>query len=581
MPKEKTTSPQHKEAHKGILLGIVVAIIAGVMLGGWMPELAVRFELLGELFLRSLMMIVVPLVMLSLLAGITGLGDIRKLGPIGRRTIIFYMSTTALSVLVGLVLVNIVKPGKGITPGEKHPGLTYKLDAKNKRKLLVEKRWKRLRFEEYKGKYSIHLLDQKLWGPIAKVSEKSITVKYWQKLKAEGVVYLKTTDGKQLPFRQVDGKWVSAIPNLSLTGKGLSIVLPIADKVKGKEKRTVIDTLKDVFVGMIPRNVFDAMANTNVLALIFFSLLLGGVLTVLGPQGQLAIDVIRVFNDAIMKLVQWIMYTAPLGIFGLIAARIGHAGGFEGFLPELMGLGKYAFVVVLGLAIHAFVTLPIILWVFGRRNPISYAGGMAAALLNAFSTASSSATLPLTMEGVENENGISNRTASFVLPLGATINMDGTALYEAAAAMFIAQVYGIELSMMQQVIIFLTATLAAVGAAGIPEAGLVTLVIVLKAVGLPIEGIALILTIDWLLDRFRTTVNVWGDSVGAGVIERYEYPNGYTPEPLPTLPAPVVAAPVVEKTSVTPASAEKVERQAKTSTNPPKKKKKKKRGKKR
>ncbi len=147
---------------------------------------------------------------------------------------------------------------------------------------------------------------------------------------------------------------------------------------------------------------------------------------------------------------------------------------------------------------------------------------MGSALLNAFSTASSSATLPLTMEGVEKENGVSGRTASFVLPLGATVNMDGTALYEAVAAIFIAQVYGIDLGGGKQVIIFLTATLAAIGAAGIPEAGLVTMVIVLKAAGLPIEGIGLILAIDWLLDRFRTTLNVWGDAVGAAVIDSAE-----------------------------------------------------------
>jgi Na+/H+-dicarboxylate symporter len=188
-------------------------------------------------------------------------------------------------------------------------------------------------------------------------------------------------------------------------------------------------------------------------------------------------------------------------------------------LPELLAIGKYSFTVVLGLAIHGLIALPFILFFIGRRNPVKYAEGMGTALLNAFSTASSSATLPLTMEGVEQENGISKRTSSFVLPLGATINMDGTALYEAVAAMFIAQVYGITLGPVQQTVIFLTATLAAIGAAGIPEAGLVTMVIVLKAVDLPIEGIGLILTIDWLLDRFRTTVNVWGDSVGAGVIE--------------------------------------------------------------
>jgi Na+/H+-dicarboxylate symporter len=178
--------------------------------------------------------------------------------------------------------------------------------------------------------------------------------------------------------------------------------------------------------------------------------------------------------------------------------------------------------VLVGLAVHGFVVLPLILKLIGRRKPGRYARGVAAALLNAFSTASSSATLPITLEGVEKQNGVSNRTASFVLPLGATINMDGTALYESVAAIFIAQVYGIHLPPVMQIVIFLTATLAAIGAAGIPQAGLVTMVIVLRAVGLPIEGIGLLLTIDWLLDRFRTTVNVWGDSVGAGVIETLE-----------------------------------------------------------
>ena len=192
------------------------------------------------------------------------------------------------------------------------------------------------------------------------------------------------------------------------------------------------------------------------------------------------------------------------------------------FLPELVAVGKYSLTVLLGLGIHGVVVLPLILWLIGRRNPVAYVSGVATALLNAFSTASSSATLPLTMEGVESGNKISNRTSSFVLPLGATINMDGTALYEAVAAIFIAQVYGEELGFAKQLVIVLTATLAAIGAAGIPQAGLVTMVIVLRAVDLPIEGVSLILTVDWLLDRFRTTVNVWGDSVGAGVIETLE-----------------------------------------------------------
>jgi Na+/H+-dicarboxylate symporter len=260
----------------------------------------------------------------------------------------------------------------------------------------------------------------------------------------------------------------------------------------------------------------------DILPIIIFALLLGAALSVLGEKAGSTLEVLSALNDAVMKLVHWVMIIAPVGIFGLIAARIGNAGGFHGFWPELLSVGRYSATVLVGLAIHGFVVLPLILRVIGRRSPAPYVRGVAPALLNAFSTASSSATLPLTLQGVEEENGVSARTAGFVLPLGATINMDGTALYEAVAAMFIAQVYGISMSPVMQGVVFVTATLAAIGAAGIPQAGLVTMVIVLRAVGLPVEGIGLLLTVDWLLDRFRTTVNVWGDSVGAGVVETLE-----------------------------------------------------------
>ena len=190
-----------------------------------------------------------------------------------------------------------------------------------------------------------------------------------------------------------------------------------------------------------------------------------------------------------------------------------------GFMPEFMALGKYALTVIGGLLIHGVIILPLLLWIFTKRSPLKWFMGVGHPLLTAFSTASSSATLPITIKSVE-KAGVSKRTASFVCPLGATINMDGTALYEAVAAMFIAQVYGIEMTIGLQIVIFLTATLAAVGAAGIPEAGLVTMVIVLNAVGLPVEYIGLILSVDWLLDRFRTSVNAFGDAVGAAVVEK-------------------------------------------------------------
>ncbi len=525
----KSSSPIEKtNGHRSILFGIVIAIIVGIMVGGLFPKLAIKFTIFGEIFLNSLMMIVVPLVIFSMIVGITGLGDIRKLGSIGWRTVFYYMVTTGISVLIGITLVNIIQPGKGISHGEEHADFSYTVSNENDRTVtLINGNWDKSRYNE---KYILVLLDQNVQGVIESISENSATVKLWESTQNMDVFYITSEDGIRLPFRRLEGKIVSAEPELAPSGKGVKIDLPIAQKVRGKEEKDVGNTLKEVLVGnketgkegMIPRNIFNAMVRMDILPLIIFSLLIGAALSVLGERGRTAVEVISILNDAVMRLVNWIMVVAPIGIFGLIAGRIGEAGGFHGFLPELFALGKYSFTVVLGLAMHGFIMLPLILLIIGRRNPRKYIVGVGSALLNAFSTASSSATLPLTLEGVEKANGISNRTASFVLPLGATINMDGTALYEAVAAMFIAQVYGISMGPVQQSVIFLTATLAAIGAAGIPEAGLVTMVIVLRAVGLPIEGIGLILTIDWLLDRFRTTVNVWGDSVGAGVIETLE-----------------------------------------------------------
>jgi Na+/H+-dicarboxylate symporter len=222
-----------------------------------------------------------------------------------------------------------------------------------------------------------------------------------------------------------------------------------------------------------------------------------------------------------MQIVHMLMVVAPVGIGALIAGRLGAAGGFAHFWGEVLRLSKYTGCVLAALAIHALI-LFLILWFVGRPKvgPFKFLAGVAESLLTAMSTSSSSAALPVTMECVIEKNQISERTASFVVPLGATINMNGTALYEAIAAVFIAQLYGIDLGTGQLLVVFITATLAAVGAAGIPEAGLVTMVIVLKAVDLPLEGISLILMIDWFLDRIRTTVNVWSDTVGTAVIER-------------------------------------------------------------
>jgi Na+/H+-dicarboxylate symporter len=377
-------------------------------------------DFVGGLFLQVLKLLVIPLVVTSMLSGITALGDVRQLGRIGGLTIAFYITSMAIAVTIGILLVQWIEPGK---------------NADN---------------------------------PFAYVSQ----------------------------------------------------------TVESKRDITVLGTILNVFrgdggpgSGMFPSNIFQAAAETNVLALIAFSLVFGGVLTTLGPKAQVVIDFFNVVNDAVMKMVHLVMLFAPIGIFGLVAANIARQGGGDAILDELRRIGSYVATVLTGLGLQ-FGVLMAALWILARRNPFIYTFNLLKALLTAMSTASSSATLPVTMECVEENNKVSPETSSFVLPLGATVNMDGTALYEAVAVIFIAQSQGIELGVGQLFAVFLTSTLAAVGAAGIPEAGLVTMVIVLQAAGVPLEGIGTILAVDWFLDRMRTTVNVFGDAIGAGVIDR-------------------------------------------------------------
>jgi Na+/H+-dicarboxylate symporter len=375
----------------------------------------------GELFLQVLKLLVIPLVVTSMVCGITSLGDIRHIGRIGLWTVVYYMCTTAIAVLIGIVLVNIIQPGVGAD------------------------------------------------DTFAFVSE------------------------------DVAAK------------EGISAIDTLLNVVRGDPG--------DASSGMFPSNIFAAAANTNVLALIVFALVFGGAVTTLGEEGRVMVDFFYAANEAVMKMVRLVMWFAPVGIFGLVAYNIAKKGGGAAFGAELAKLSKYVGTVSAGLLLHGIV-LSLILWTLGRRNPFSYILGVARALLTAVTTSSSSATLPVTIECVEAQ-GVSQKSAGFVLPLGATVNMDGTALYEAVAAIFIAQSVGIPLDLGAMVVIFLTATLAAIGAAGIPQAGLVTMVIVLTAVGLPVSGIGLILAIDWFLDRLRTVINVYGDSVGAGVIDRF------------------------------------------------------------
>ena len=390
-----------------MLIGISMGGLCGWVFG---KEMLI-VDWIGEMFLDTLKMLVIPLIVSSMIVGITGLGDIRKVGKAGTITLVYFLSTSGIAVIAGIIVVNIMQPGLGVEL---------------------------------------------------------------------------TTD--------------------------------IPEKVAGKESIGITDILES----FVTPNLFESMAKMEILPIIMFSLVFGGVLTTLGEKGKLVISVFDGINIAIMKIVHLVMYFAPLGVFALVSSKLGAAGGGDLFLAELLKIGKFAVTVILGLMIHALITLPAILYFVAKQNPLTYFKNMSAALTTALSTASSAATLPVTIECVEEENKISRRTTLFVIPLGATVNMNGTALYESIAAIFIAQMVGIPLGLGDQVLIFLTATLAAIGAAGIPEAGLVTMVIVLQAVGLPLEGIGMLLSIDWFLDRLRTSVNVWGDSIGAAVVDRLE-----------------------------------------------------------
>lgn len=404
-----------------MLVGAVAGATIGTVFGprwsdpsfeGW----ALALRLLGTVFLNLLKALVIPLVVTSVITGITRMGDLRRVGRTAAGTLFFFMCTTFVAVFTGIVFVNLLQPGR-----------------------------------------------------------------------------------------------VGTVDN-------------VASLSAAQAERADVGALQaffEVIVGMFPPNLFAAATEGNILGLIVFSLLFGGVLTLEGKRGQALIDLIDVANEALMKLVRLVVWVAPLGILGLVADRIGMAGGGAAVWAEIQRLAWYAATVMIGLAFHGVVTLPLILRLIARRKPGRYAMNMGDSFLTALGTASSAATMAVTLRCVVEKNQVSRRAADFVIPLGTTINMDGTALYEAVAVMFIAQTLGIELSFTQQVVVLFTATLAAIGAAAIPEAGLVTMVIVLTAVGLPVEGIGLILSIDWILDRFRTSINVWGDAVGAAVIDRF------------------------------------------------------------
>lgn len=451
MAKVPTAAKQEPAGKKSHLTSyIVTSIIAAIAVALVFPHFAMSLHVGGEVFLRLLKMMVVPLVVSSVMSGILGLGDVRKLGRPGGYAVLYYVSTTVLAVIVGLVVVNFIRPGVGTVSEERRAEIVETVGA---------------------GATKTKLLDA------------------WAR-------------------------------DTGLAKEKIAEVFPELEDALEAKQPTLDTILNNMVLMLVTDNLFASAVETNLLPLIIFSIIFAGMLTTMGTRVRSITEMIGQVNDALMSFILLLMKLAPVGIFCLVASRFGEAQAEGKFFAELSQTGWYISTVLAGLGVHAFFTLPLIYWVFTRRNPFRFMYGMSQALLTAFSTASSSATLPVTMECAKTKAGVSERSTEFVLPLGATINMDGTALYEAAAAIFIAQVIGMDLSFAQQLTIAITATLAAIGAAGIPEAGLVTMLIVLNAVGLPVGYISLILSVDWLLDRFRTAVNVFGDSVGAAVIDK-------------------------------------------------------------
>jgi Na+/H+-dicarboxylate symporter len=384
-----------------LFLGVLFAFIARSF--GFESFIIDRISILGDLFIRALRMVIIPLIFASIISGVTSIGDSKNFGRLSVKTLLYYIVTTLLAVSMGLIWVNFMQPGVGV-----HLGL------------------------------------------------------------------------QQIP----------------------------------ENLHSDVHSLSENLMEIIPVNPLASMAEGKILPVIFFALLFGYFISKTDePYKQIMTDFFDAIFQVMMKLTNFIILFTPIGVFALMAKVVARTG-VDVFIP----LAGYMFTVIIALSVHAFVVIPTILYFFAGINPLAYSKAVSAALLTAFSTSSSSATLPLTMSSVEINAGVSNKISSFVLPFGATINMDGTALYECVAAIFIAQVYGVDLSFGQQFIVVITALLASIGAAGIPMAGLVMMTVILNAVGLPLEGIGLIIAVDRILDMMRTAVNVWGDVSGAALI---------------------------------------------------------------
>ncbi|MCB1221222.1 MAG: dicarboxylate/amino acid:cation symporter [Planctomycetales bacterium] len=414
------------QLHWQILIAFICAIILGFItraIGAANPGLAETllqgYNFVGTLFINALKMLIVPLIFFSIGAGVANTGG-QHFGRLGGKTLLYYVCTSGLAALIGVLMVAIVQPG--IVNGQ--------------------------------------------------------------------------------PAREM----------LGLDQQELGATFE--ERIEG---RSFAD-LKDVFISMVPPNVVKAAAEGQMLGLIFFSILLGFFSTRLEKQHS---EFLRTFLDSMfqlmMQITHWVMMFAPLGVLALVARVIAETG-FDTFIP----LAKFLTAVFGGLLLHMFVLMPLVLVFVARVNPIRHYQAMAPAMLTAFSTSSSAATLPVTMDCVENRAGISNRVTSFVLPMGATVNMDGTALFEVVAVLFLVQAYGEPLTFVTMISVAILALVTSIGVAAVPSASLVAIVLILGNFGIPASAAALILAIDRLPDMTRTVNNIFGDSVGAVVIAKSE-----------------------------------------------------------
>ncbi|MCB2196124.1 MAG: dicarboxylate/amino acid:cation symporter [Bacteroidetes bacterium] len=388
---------------------ILIAFIFAVIFGIFLKEQVKYVSWMGDIFLRMLKMIVIPLILSSIISGIANIGNEGNFGRLGLKTLGYYLTTTILAISIGLLLVNIVKPGVGM-----------------------------------------------------------------------------------------DISSISIGENINIQRQSMS----------------------DMLIQIVPQNIFKSMASNEFLSIIFFAIVVGIFITKVDQKNQTILsDFFSAFFELFMKMTMLIIKLAPFGIFGLIVEVVAEQNDFGNMVIKL---GSFMITVIVAILIHALITLPLLTRLIGKAKPFKHFNNVKTTIITAFSTASSAAALPLNMKETHEKSGVSHKITNFTLPIGATVNMDGTAIYIAAVVMFIAQANGVDMGLKEQIMILITAVLSSIGTAAVPMASLVIITIILEVLQLPIELMALILPVDRILDMFRTATNVWSDSCGSVIIAKSE-----------------------------------------------------------